>query len=334
MTLTACFQVPERNVEVELRVESGSTLALIGPNASGKSTVLSVIAGLLAAQGEARLNDRELLDLPAHKRHVALLAQQPRLFPRMTARQNVEFALRAQGRNIAEAGRWLDMVSAADLAARRPQELSGGQAQRVALARALATEPDLLLLDEPLAALDTSVAADIRHALREILADRSVVIVSHDVLDVALLADTVAVMDAGRIVEVGAAPEILRQPRTAFAADLSGLNLLQGTAATADSIDCGVGRLTGLGNLVPGTPAVATFPPAAVAVYTEQPHGSPRNVVEAQITSLTPQGQVIRVRTDAFDADLTPAAANELALRHAMTVFLVVKATEVRLSQA
>lgn len=335
MSLQARFIVAARDVRVEFTVATGSVAALIGPNGSGKSTVLNVLAGIVSARGSARLDGHVLFDehasLPAHKRRTALLAQQPMLFGRMTARQNVEFSLRARKADLSTADSWLRLVSAEDLASRRPGQLSGGQAQRVAIARALAAEPDLLLLDEPLAALDTPVAAQIRHTLRQVLAHRTALLVTHEVLDAALLADHLMVMDAGRIVESGPTAEILRTPRTEFAARMCGLNLLSGTAASQSSVSTDCGDFTGIGELRTGTPAVAAFPPASVAVYLQQPHGSPRNIVRTVVEALVPHGQVVRVITGAFAAEVTPAAVADLALRPGVEVFLSVKASEVRL---
>lgn len=338
MNLSAQFSVPDRGVTVRLDVPAGCTTALIGPNGSGKSTILEVLAGLTTAEGHARLGTRVLFDsgsfLPPHRRRIALLAQQPRLFPRMTALGNVEFALRARGAPVTDAPRWLQMVAAGSLAQRRPAQLSGGQAQRVALARALAAEPEVLLLDEPLVALDAPVAAEIRQVLREVLKGRTAVIVTHEILDAALLADRVVVMAGGRIVEAGPTSDVMREPRSDFAAQLCGLNLLRGTALGTDRVNTADGTVTGWGSLTPGAAAVACFTPSAVSVFLEQPHGSPRNVFAATVTSLIPHGHVIRVGTDVVSADLTPAAIADLGLRVGSPVFLTVKATEVRLYPA
>lgn len=339
MSLSAAFTVTSRDVTVDLRVPTGSTLAIIGANGSGKSTVLQTLAGLLRAdRGSAAVGARVLFDertwLAPHLRRVALLAQQPRLFPRMTVLGNVEFAVRARGTDRHRAIEWLDLVAAADLADRRPATLSGGQAQRVAIARALAAEPDVLLLDEPLAALDPRVAAEIRHTLRPILAARTTVLVTHEVLDAALLADELLVMQGGRVVESGTTSTVMSNPRTDFAAQMCGLNLVRGVASGPDTLQAHVGALSGMGCLPIGAQAVAAFAPAAVGVYRQPPQGSPRNVVPARITRLTPHGQVVRIGTDAFAADLTPGAVAELGLREGLSIFLVVKAAEIRLYEA
>ncbi len=334
MSLRAQFEVPDRGVRVHLEMPAGSTTAIVGPNGSGKSTVLAVLAGLVRADGSARLGQRLLFDgddvLAPHKRRIALLAQHPRLFPTMTARANVEFALRAR-RAALDATPWLDLVSATELADRKPHQLSGGQAQRVAIARALAAEPDLLLLDEPLAALDTAVAAEIRHTLARVLADRSAILVTHEIVDAALLADQMVVMAGGHVVEAGPTASVMRSPRTDFAARLCGLNLVRGVAVGPNALRTDLGVFTGVGTLSPGEPAVAAFAPSAVSVYRHPPHGSPRNVVAATVRTLTPHGQAVRIATDAFAADLTPAAVAELDLGVTSGIYLSVKTTEVRL---
>lgn len=203
-----------------------------------------MLAGLLVPDaGRATLNGRVLFDLaargpsrwrPPHDRGVALLAQDALLFPHLSARDNVAFGPRSSGASRATAGaradEWLARVGASDLAARRPAQLSGGQAQRIAVARALAAEPALLLLDEPMAALDVSVAPALRRLLREVLADRTAVIVTHDVLDAYTLAGRVIVLERGRIVDAGPTRAVLDRPTTPFTANLVALDLLTGAA--------------------------------------------------------------------------------------------------------
>jgi molybdate transport system ATP-binding protein len=344
--------VPERGVELELAVPEGRTLALLGPNGSGKSTLLSVLAGLLVPDaGEAVLGERTLLQVeagrgvrqwvPAHRRRVALLAQEPLLFPHLDVLGNVAFGPRSAGlpRREAEAiaRRCLATVDTADLADRPARALSGGQAQRVALARALATDPELLLLDEPLASLDVDVAGAVRQTLGRVLAGRTAIVVTHDVLDVALLADEVAVLADGRVVERGPVAGVLRTPRSAFAASLFGLNMLTGSAVGPDALRTAGGWVVhGQADtaLVPGEPAIAVFRPAAVSVHRVVPSGSPRNILAGPIESLAPQGHLVRVGTGEVRADITPAAVAELALRVGEPVHLAVKAAEVALYPA
>ena len=341
MSLVVDLVVRERDVEVAFEVAEGETVALLGPNGAGKSTTLDVLGGLLRPDaGEVAL-DGDVLTGPRrwvapHARRTALLAQDPLLFPHLSVLENVAFGPRSRGvarreaRTTAE--RWLAEVDAADLARRRPGELSGGQAQRVAVARALAAEPRVLLLDEPMAALDISAAPALRQLLGRVLARRTAVIVTHHVLDALLLADRVVVLDGGRVVEDGPAGEVLSRPRSSFAARFAGLNLLAGTA-TPDGLlrDDGVllHGVPGDRAAAVGDPAVAVFRPSAVAVHREPPGGSPRNVLPARVTALEPMGDTIRVRAGDLAADVTLAAAAELDLAPGRDILFVVKATEV-----
>jgi molybdate transport system ATP-binding protein len=343
MTLELAAVVEERGVQVEFTVDDGETVALLGRNGAGKSTVLSVLAGQLRPDsGRVLLGGRTLLstadgiDLPPHRREVALLAQDPLLFPHLSVRDNVAFGPRSRGRSRADsrsdAATWLDRVGAAELGDRRPAQISGGQAQRVAVARALAAEPRLLLLDEPMSALDVDVRPALRQTLRQVLADRTTVLVTHDVLDALLLADRVLVIDQGRIVEDGPSHEVLSRPRSAFAAQLAGLNLLSGTW-TGDHVVLADG--TSVQGLVdgpapsPGGSVVATFRPHAVAIYTDAVAGSPRNSFTTTISGLEPIGDLWRVRGGQLSADVTAQAVAELGLVPGSEVRFTVKATEV-----
>jgi molybdate transport system ATP-binding protein len=347
MTLEISARVPARGVEVDLEVAAGETLALLGPNGSGKSTVLGIIAGLVRPEsGRVVLGDRVLThvgpDAPGvmvapHDRRTALLGQDALLFPHLDALENVAFGPRSRGtdRHSARAGaqRWLDEVGVGELADRRPGQLSGGQAQRVAIARALAADPWLLLLDEPMAALDVAVQPSLRQVLRRVLKGRTSIIVTHDPLDALLLADRVAVLECGRVVEGGRSAEVLSRPRSAFAARLAGLNLVRGTWRQGAVHDDGIvvhGLVEGTGP-ADGDPAVAAFRPQAVAVYREEPHGSPRNAFAVTVTEVEPHADLIRVRAGALAADVTVQAAAELELVIGRRVTFVVKATEVAL---
>jgi molybdate transport system ATP-binding protein len=217
-------------LDVRFSVAAGETLAVLGPNGAGKSTLLDVLAGLVRPDSghvllegmtlvSAGGGERDIFTAP-HARGVGLLAQEALLFPHLSVRDNVAFGPRSAGRSTLEAreiaDRWLDRVDATGLADRRPRRLSGGQAQRVAVARALATEPRLLLLDEPFGALDAGVAPAMRRLLAEVLGGRTVVLVTHDPLDALALAERVIVLDGGRIVEEGPTREVLLNPRTEF----------------------------------------------------------------------------------------------------------------------
>lgn len=363
MTFTLDAVVADRGLDVSLSLGVGETVAILGPNGAGKSTLLSVIAGLVRPDaGTAALDGRPLFHLdgartvwtPPHRRGTALLAQEALLFPHMTALDNVAFGPRSAGAGRAAArdaaAHWLAEVEATDLADRRPGDLSGGQAQRVAVARALAADPGLLLLDEPMAALDVHAAPLLRRLLKRVLAGRRAIIVTHDVLDAYMLADRVVVLEAGRIVEQGPTRGVLTRPRSRFAAGLAGLNLIPGTVTAAGLLPYpsggGPGGPGAQGSPVtelagrhedtpiPGQAGVAAFPPSAVSVFPEQPHGSPRNAFAVTVTDLEPHGDQIRVRAGDLAADITPAASADLALAPGVRAYFVVKAAAVAIYPA
>ncbi|MGX9672727.1 sulfate/molybdate ABC transporter ATP-binding protein [Mycobacterium sp. HM-7] len=312
--------IDARGIDVDFEVAAGEVVAVIGPNGAGKSSVLHLIAGLLRPDvgtvtvGQHRLTDSASgLHVAVHNRRVGLLLQDPALFPHLTVAANVAFGPRArqhrrrgthtEARQMAE--RWLNEVGAADLAGRRPGQLSGGQAQRVALARALAAEPDVLLLDEPLSGLDVAAASAMRRLLRGVLAmgGRSSVLVSHDLLDVVTLADRVVVIEGGRIVESGAVADVLTAPRTAFGARFAGVNLVSGRAGDDGGSVLAAGqRWRGISgpDLTPGGAAIAVFAPAAVSVSRELP-ADDVNVAAVGVAELDHRGPVIRVRAEAPD---------------------------------
>ncbi|MGH3916388.1 MAG: sulfate/molybdate ABC transporter ATP-binding protein, partial [Pseudonocardiaceae bacterium] len=297
------------DLDVTMHVGVGEVLAVLGRNGSGKSTLLAAIAGLLRPDtGRVTLADRVLTDtaaavqVPPHRRRIGLLAQQPLLFPHLSVLDNVAFGPRAAGVSRQQARevalRHLVEVDGTEFTQRRPGQLSGGQAQRIALARALASGPDLLLLDEPLSAVDVELAPALRSLLRSLLAERLTVVVTHQVLDALVLADRVLVLDGGRVVEQGPTLEVFTRPRSAFAARLAGLNMVPGTATvsglrTAEGVeliragpsDAGPGAEPA----AVGQPAVAVFAPSAVAVHTDPPGGSPRNVIRDRVAALEPQ---------------------------------------------
>ncbi|TWD54882.1 molybdate transport system ATP-binding protein [Arthrobacter sp. AG367] len=356
MTLSFHAVVAGRSFDVALSVRPGETVAVMGPNGAGKSTLLAGIAGLLRPDsGRAELNGRTLFDLDGgkrtwaapHRRGTALLAQEPLLFPHLNALDNVSFGPRSAGvskRNAEEqALHWLAEVEAGELAGRRPAQLSGGQAQRVAVARALAADPALLLLDEPLAALDIHSAPLLRRLFKRVLAGRQAIIVTHDVLDALVLADRVVILENGRIAEEGPTRAVLERPRSSFAAGLAGLNFIPGILDGAGVRTSHGLRIAGhdeeavpaaaSGEPVPlpraGGPGVAVFPPSAVSVFLDDAHGSPRNSFAVTITDLEPHGDQIRVRAGGLAADITPAASADLGLVPGMTVHFVVKAAAV-----
>ena len=345
MTVHLSATVPARDVEAAIDVGDGETLALLGPNGSGKSTLLGVLAGLVRPDtGRVVLDGKVMTDVgpgrpgrmvAPHARRTALLGQDALLFPHLDALENVAFGPRSRGTPRgtarADAQRWLDEVGVGDLAHRRPRQLSGGQAQRVAVARALAADPRVLLLDEPMAALDVAVQPALRQVLRRVLADRTAIVVTHDPLDALLLADRVVVLESGRVAEEGPSKDVLGRPRSAFAGRLAGLNLVRGTwhdgAVRADALM--------VHGLVEGDPpaqgdaAIAAFRPQAVAVYREEVHGSPRNAFPVVVTEVEPRADLIRVHAGDLAADVTVQAAADLELAEGSRVTFTVKATEV-----
>lgn len=347
MSLHLTARVAARGLDVYLTVAAGETVALMGPNGAGKSTVLALAAGLLMPDdGQVELAGRTLtrrgpgrgprVDVRPHDRNVALLAQEPLLFPHLSALDNVAFGPRSVGRSRrasrAMGRQWLDEVGVSELAGRRPGQLSGGQAQRVAVARALAVQPQLLLLDEPMAALDVDVTPDLRRTLRRVLAERTVVLVTHDVLDALLLADRIVVLEDGRVVEDRATEEVLARPRSAFAGRLAGVNLLEGTWA-GDHVQLADGRavqgqVTGTAPQS-GDRVAAAFRPAAVAVYREAAAGSPRNSFAVRVDHVQPVGDLLRVAGGGLSADITARAVADLDLAPGSEVTFTVKAAEV-----
>jgi molybdate transport system ATP-binding protein len=316
VSLAADLRVPGRGVAVALQVPAGRTLAMVGPNGAGKSTVLAAVAGLLPdAAGSVLIDGRQVGRQPAHRRRTALLDQDALLFGHLSVLDNVAFGPRAAGAGRRQAralaAQWLDRAGAADLADRRPATLSGGQAQRVALARALAADPQVLLLDEPLAALDVGAAGQLRTLLQEVLADRTCLLVTHELLDVLLLADEVAVLVDGSVVEQGPVAEVLGRPRSAFAAELAGLNLLPGVAVAAGTVRTAVGDLDGVADapLPTGAAVLVTFPPAAVHLAPDTAGAGHR----AAVTAVEPRGTHVRVRLGDVAADLPALAARGIA---------------------
>jgi len=349
--------VAERGLDVAFGVGAGEVLAVLGPNGAGKSTTMHVIAGLVCPDsGTVRVGERMLTDTTAgtqvatHDRRVGLLLQAPLLFPHLSVMGNVSFAPRSRrvGRRQArrDALRWLEEVGLAEMAHRKPSELSGGQAQRVAIARALAAEPDVLLLDEPLAGLDVAVAAAVRTLLRRVItADgRATVLITHDLLDVLALADRVLVLEGGKLAEIGPVGDVLAAPRSRFGARIAGVNLVIGILLEPSALRTDSGAIWhGMcaEELAAGQAAVAVFTPAAVAVYRELPHGSPRNSVQVTVAELTTVGATVRVRAAEQDeggpglaADITAEAAAEMRLAAGERVWFTVKAQEVVLHAA
>ncbi|MBB6470770.1 ABC transporter ATP-binding protein [Sphaerisporangium rubeum] len=336
LTARLVVERPAFRLDVTLDAAAGEVVALLGPNGAGKTTALRALAGLtaLSAGGEISLGGEALHTLPADRRPIGMVFQDYLLFPHLSALDNVAFGPRCQGAGRAEARRvaaeLLDRVGLAGYAAVRPGRLSGGQAQRVALARALAVRPRLLLLDEPLAALDAHTRLEIRAGLRRRLAgfDGATVLVTHDPLDAMVLADRLVVIEDGAVVQRGTPQEVARRPRTDYVARLVGLNLYRGTA---DGGSVTVGELTLSASEHLGGPAFVAFSPAAVALYRTRPDGSPRNLWQARIDGIERHGDNVRVHlggpVTAF-ADITPAALADLDLAPGQSIWAAVKAAE------
>jgi molybdate transport system ATP-binding protein len=329
-------------VDVQLEVGDGEVLAVLGPNGAGKSTVLRVLAGLLRPDGGQvvvdgdRVWDTAQQHLPAHRRPLGMVFQDHLLFPHLSVTDNVAFGLRTRGVRRAAArvaaGRWLDRVGLAGLGDRRPGELSGGQAQRAALARALVGDPRVLLLDEPLSALDARTRLAVRAELHRHLTDYagSAVLVSHDPIDAMALADRVVVVEDGLVVQAGTPAEVARRPRTDYVARLVGLVLLPGTG-DGEHVALDGGGVVAVAEEAAG-PVFVAVRPESVALYLARPTGSPRNVWPLRLVSATPHGAVVRCDLAGevpLTADVTAAAFAELRLAPGAEVWASVKASEV-----
>ncbi|MFI8348289.1 ABC transporter ATP-binding protein [Streptomyces sp. NPDC085596] len=324
-------------LDVGLRAAPGDVVALLGPNGAGKTTALRALAGLVPlSDGHLRLDGTALERTPPENRPVGVVFQDYLLFPHLSALDNVAFGPRCHGVGKAEAraqaATWLERMGLADHAGAKPRRLSGGQAQRVALARALATHPRLLLLDEPLAALDARTRLEVRSQLRRHLAEFEAVavLVTHDPLDAMVLADRLVVVEHGQVVQEGTPTEIARHPRTDYIAQLVGLNLYRGEAdGHAVRLDGGP-SITTTEDL--SGPVFVAFPPVAVTLFRDRPTGaSARNLWRCEVAGLETHGDQIRADLTGeirLAADLTTAAAAELDLHTGAPVWATVKATQ------
>jgi molybdate transport system ATP-binding protein len=347
MSLAARVQLSlgQLDLDVELEVATGELVVLLGPNGAGKTTLLRALAGLVPLRAGRVVLDGTVLEdpeagirVPTERRPVGVVFQDYLLFPHLSVLDNVAFGLISAGLRRAEAraraAAWLARVGLdGGTHAARPRALSGGQAQRVALARTMATDPRLLLLDEPLAALDAATRVQLRRELRRHLAsfEGTRLLVTHDHLEAVTLADRLVVIERGRITQAGTPDEVNARPRSGYVAELVGVNLFRGQA------DGGGVRLPGGSRLVAATPAsgpvFAAVHPRAVALHRRPPEGSPRNVWPGTVVALEAAGaDRVRVRVAGDPpvvAEVTPAAAVDLALADGGPVWASVKATEV-----
>ncbi|MFM9446425.1 ABC transporter ATP-binding protein [Streptomyces acidiscabies] len=328
---------PAFHLNITLKATPGEVLALLGPNGAGKTTALRAMAGLLPlTSGHLHLDGHPLENTPPESRPVGVVFQDYLLFPHLTALDNIAFGPRCRGATKSEsrtqAKEWLTRMGLTNHATTKPRNLSGGQAQRVALARALATNPRLLLLDEPLAALDARTRLEVRAQLRHHLADFEAVaiIVTHDPLDAMVLADRLVVIEQGTIVQEGTPADIARHPRTDYIAQLVGLNLYKGTAK-GTTVTLPAGQQITTSEHLTG-PACVAFPPSAVTLHRTRPENtSARNLWHCQVAGLESHGDQIRADLKGdlpLTADLTTAAAADLNLHPGTEIWASLKATQ------
>ncbi|MGI8609437.1 MAG: sulfate/molybdate ABC transporter ATP-binding protein [Candidatus Dormibacteria bacterium] len=331
------------HISADVEVNEGEVVALLGPNGAGKTSLLRAVAGLLPIDsGRIALDERVLDDpskggwVPTERRPIGFVFQDYVLFPHLSVLANVAFGLDARGVAAKKANdtamQLLESVGLEAYSAARPAALSGGQRQRVALARALAVDPRLLLLDEPLAALDATSRAEVRRDLRRHLSSFSGLrlLVTHDPLEATTLADRLVVIEEGRVIQTGSPEEVTARPRSRYVADLVGVNLLRGRAdGAAITLASGVSisaASTAVGDVF------AVIHPRSVALYRARPDGSPRNVWAGVAEVMEPVGDRVRLRVASevpLVVEVTRAAASELALADGGKVWASIKATEV-----
>ncbi|MGQ4518607.1 ABC transporter permease [Dermabacteraceae bacterium CCM 9520] len=334
--LNAHIAIAERNVDATLELAAGRTLAIVGPNGAGKSSLFGALTGAVAHSGHARLGERDLDGLSMQKRRIAHLSQDPLLFPHLSLLENVAFAPRSQGVSKEEAQRraqkLLAQVGLAGYEKRLPGEVSGGQAQRAAIARALAGDPDLVLLDEPFAALDVTATPPIRRLLATLLRGRTTLLITHDMLDVLALADDLAVLESGRLTASGQVGEVLARPTSPFLGNLAGTCVLPGNYdGEALHAESGI-TLRGIADEDMGVgPAVAVIEPSSVALFTSDPGGSPRNAIAAEVSEIEQHGRTVLVRGAGLAAEVTLQAVAGMDLRVGSRVVFAVKASAVRI---
>ena len=345
--------VAARGWDVDAELRPGLVTAVVGHNGAGKSTLAQVVAGTLRVDsGAVSIGERVVDDaatfVPARRRGVAMVSQAPRIFTHMSVLSNVAFPLRVRGVGRAEARaaalEQLRAVGIAELAHKRASDLSGGQAARVAIARSLVFRPEVLILDEPTAALDVEATAQVSAVLRERLAGAGIttLLVSHDIAEVLSLASHMIVMGEGRVVEEGEPARVLASPASVFAARLAGLNIVSGPSVARPGM---VGVRVGEGVLWAAPDSVGpgeesarvalTFPPEAVALSREEAHASPRSVLPGVVAGIDVDGSLVSVRVALAEgvsvtARVTAAAWSDLGLDVGDRLWVSVKATQVR----
>ncbi len=349
MTLVARIglQLGTLDLDVEFDITPGEVVALIGPNGAGKSTVLRCLAGLTPIDDGRVALDGTVIDDPAadvfiepEHRPVGFVFQDYVLFEHLTVLENVAYGLRSRGVAKAEARQqardWLDRMGLGEYGSNRPATLSGGQAQRVALARALATNPRLLLLDEPLAALDVGTRSAVRRDLRQHLDtfDGMRLIVTHDPVDAYALADRVIVLEAGSVVQSGTLAEVTAHPRTRYVADLVGVNLVSGNVVDGVLTSASGARVV-IADAADG-PTLATIRPHSVLLVRGDATGSSaRNTWVGSIIDIDRLGERVRVVIDGelpLTAEITASALDDLQLVLGDRVHASVKATDIEVA--
>lgn len=330
-------------LDVDLSIDPGETVALLDPNGAGKSTAVAAVAGLLPIDSGSIALEGTVLDDPdagllvaPEERRIGVVFQDYLLFPHLTALDNVAFGLRSRGvrREVADerARRLLHRLRLAGLEGHKPGRLSGGQAQRVALARALVTDPDLLLLDEPLAALDVTTRTELRHVLGDELAafGGPRLLITHDPTEAFLLADRIHIIEDGVVTQAGSGDDIRLRPRTPYAADLAGSNLFAGIAREG-AVTVGNHSIHVADELSDG-PVLITIHPTAVSVHSHRPDGSPRNAWSTTVDRIESLGSRVRIRTGSplrLTVEVTEAAREELSLERGAEIWVAIKATEI-----